>query len=146
MAKQFGARQDGKYFAIFSSPDVCKIPNGTPVPFPVIEPLSSSVKVATKTRFNGHWVVMLRSHTSKVTGDEPGVAKGVKSSTVAEKAEPIEHSRSVRVEGSWLVRVGDKVYMNSKNTFGKIVFAPAPQMGPIKDNGRIDLDAPLILT
>ncbi len=146
MAKAFGARKDGKYLAIFSSLDVCKIPNGTPVPFPVIEPLSSSVTVATRTRFNGHWVVMLKSHTTQVTGDEPGVAKGVKSGTQGQKAEPIEHSNSVRVEGSWLVRVGDKVYMNDKNTIGKIVFAPAPQMGPIQDNGRIDLDAPLILT
>ncbi len=141
MAKQFSARKNGSYIALFSTPDVCKIANGTPVPFPILEKLSNSVKVAKTCRFNHDWAFMLRSHTTKVTGDEPGVNKGVKSQTVGEKAEPIEHSKSVRIEGSWLVRVGDKVYMNSKNTIGTIVFMPPPQMGTITDNGEIDIAA-----
>lgn len=138
MAKNFAARKDGKYLVICSAPDVCKLPNGVPVPFPIIEPLSNSTKVAKKSRYGGKVAFMLKSHTTKVTGDQGGVAKGVKSGTMGKKAEPIDKSKTVKVEGSWLVRVGDKVNMNSKNTFGKVVFAPAPQMGVIKDNGAIN--------
>ena len=137
MANDFGARIDGKYLVICSMPDVCKIPNGTPVPFPITETLNNTVKHAKKTRFNGQFVILLKSHTTKVTGDEAGVAKGVVSGTTGKKAEPIEHSKSVKVEGSWVVRVNDSVYMNSKNTQGKVVFAPAPQENAIQDNGAI---------
>ena len=141
MTHEFGARKDGKYLVVSSTPDVCKIPNGSPVPFPITEKLSNSTKVAKKTRFNRKWVLMLKSHTTKVTGDEAGIAKGVMSGTQGKKAEPIQHSSTVKVEGSWLVRVNDLVYMNNKNTIGKVVFSPAPRMGAIKDNGEIDVNA-----
>lgn len=139
MADEFAARKDGKYRVVCSTPDVCKLANGVPVPFSIQETLDNSAQYAKKTMFNGDNAFMLRTHTTKVTGDQPGVGKGVKSGTVGAKAEPIEHSKSVRVEGSWLVRVNDKVHMNSKNTIGKVVFAPAPQLGPIMDNGDIDV-------
>ncbi len=138
MADNFAARIDGKYRVIFSAPDVCKIANGTPVPFPIFETLNHSAAYASKTRFNKKKAFMLRSYTTKVTGDEPGVLKGVKSGTVGAKAEPIEHSPTVKVEGSWMVRVNDKVYMNSKNTIGTVVFMPPPKMGVIRDTGEID--------
>ena len=50
MADEFGARIDGKYLVICSMPDVCKMPNGTPVPFPITEQLSNSVKHAKHTK------------------------------------------------------------------------------------------------
>lgn len=140
MAKGLTTRIDSKYLVISSAPDVCKIANGTPVPFPVVEKLSNSANYAKNTNFNGKKAFMLKSHTTKVTGDEPGVLKGVVSGTVSAKAEPIEHSSTVKVEGSWIVRVSDKVYMNSKNTIGTVVFKPAPVMGAIQDNGQINAD------
>lgn len=140
MADNFGARTDGAYLVVCSAPDVCKLPNGTPVPFPITEKLSNSASYATKTNFNGKKAIMLKSYTTKVTGDEGGVAKGVKSGTTGSKAEPIDHSKSVKVEGSSLVRVGDKVYMNNKNTLGTVVFAPAPVQGAIQDNGAINVE------
>ncbi|OMH25756.1 DUF4150 domain-containing protein [Motiliproteus sp. MSK22-1] len=139
MADEFAARADGKYLVICSTPDVCKVPNVGPVPFPVTETLDNTTKLSKTTRFNGNWAVLLKSHTTKVTGDQAGVAKGVKSGSVGSKAEPLEHSKSVKIEGSWLVRVGDKVHMNKKNTIGTVVFAPAPQQGAITDTGEIDV-------
>lgn len=133
-----GTRIDAQYKVISMAPDVCKIANGTPVPFPVTETLNNAAKFAKKTNFNGKKAFMLKSHTTKVTGDQPGVLKGVKSGTVGAKAEPIDHSKTVKVEGSWIVRVKDKVYMNNKNTIGMVVPIPAPIMGAIRDTGEID--------
>ncbi len=137
MADEFGARNDGTYMVICTMPDVCKILNMTPTPFPITETLANSTKYSKKTRFNGKFVILLNSHTTKVTGDELGVNLGVSSQTDMEKAESIDHSKSFKVEGDWVVRVGDKFYMNSQNTQGKLVFAPAPQESAIKDNGAI---------
>jgi len=140
MADEFGARIDGSYRVVFTSPDMCKLPNGSVVPFPITEQLSNSDNYSKTTRFNGKWAFLLKSHTTKVIGDEAGVAKGVNSGTVSKKAEPIEHSKSFNIEGSPVIRVGDKVNMNNKNTKGKVVFAPAPQQGAITDKGEIDLN------
>jgi len=140
MADEFAARIDGKYMVICSMPDVCKLPNGTPVPFPIIEKLSNSASYSKTTRFNGKWAFLFKSNTTKVMGDEGGVAKGVKSGTVGKQAEPTEHSKSFNIDGSPVVRVGDKVDMNDKNTQGTVVFAPAPQAGVITDKGEIDLN------
>lgn len=138
MAKEFGARQDGTYLVICSMPDVCKMPNGVPVPFPIIQKLGTAKKVAKKTRFNGNWVVTLKSNTPTVLGDQAGVAKGVKSGSTGKKTTMNKHSKSVKVEGSEVIRVNDRVDMNNKNTQGKVVFAPAPQMGAITDTGAIE--------
>jgi len=130
-------RKDAKYKVICTAPDVCKIASGTPVPFPITETLNNSAKTAKKTNFNGKKAFMLKSHTTKVTGDEAGVGGGIKSGTNMKKAEPIDHSSTVKVEGSWSVRVKDKVYMNNKNTIGIVVPIPAPIMGAISDTGEI---------
>lgn len=130
-------RKDAKYKVICTAPDVCKIANGTPVSFPIVETLNNSAKHATKTNFNGKKAFMLKSHTTKVTGDEAGVGGGVKSGCNMKKAEPIDHSSTVKVEGSWIVRCNDKVYMNKKNTMGIVVLLPAPVLGAIKDSGEV---------
>jgi len=105
MADEFGARIDGSYRVVFTSPDMCKLPNGSVVPFPITEQLSNSDNYSKTTRFNGKWAFLLKSHTTKVIGDEAGVAKGVNSGTVSKKAEPIEHSKSFKIEGSPVIRV-----------------------------------------
>ena len=140
MANQFSARKDGAYLVICSAPDVCKVPGSPPlpVPFPITEKLSNSTVVAVKSRVNKKPFFMFKSHTTKVTGDAPGTVKGVKSGTVGAKAEPIEKDPTFKVEGSFVVHVGHKMYMNSKNTTGTIVFAPAPVLGTITDSGEIN--------
>ncbi len=78
-SNEFIARKVSSYRVICTSPDVCKVPKSTPVPFNIGEPLSSSVMVAKKTNVNSCEVFVYRSNTSKVTGDSPGVRLGVSS-------------------------------------------------------------------
>lgn len=141
MPNEFAARIDGKYLVICSMPDVCKLPNNIPVPFPVLEKLSTTLTHAKKCKFNGKFAVMLKSKTPAVKGDQAGVAKGVKSGSVGKKTQFIsgKHCPITKIEKSFLIRVGDTVNMNNKNTKGKVVFAPAPVQGAIKDNGAINV-------
>lgn len=71
-----------------------------------------------------------KSKVSKVTGDEPGTAGGVKSGTNRSVVETIEHSSSVNINGKPVVRHGDRCNMNSGNTQGKIIHQGAPSSGP----------------
>jgi len=139
MARELSARQDSRYLVICCAPDVCRLANGVPVPFPIVENLENSVRLAQRTCFNGQWAFTFRSHTTRVTGDEAGVGKGVKSGTTGAKAEPIDHAGHARIEGHWIIRVGDRFHMNDQNTFGKLIYVPAPQAGRIRDDGRLVL-------
>jgi hypothetical protein len=49
-----------------------------------------------------------------VTGDEPGMGKGVVSQTNMKISHDIDHSKSVYVNGRQIVRTGDKMWMNWK--------------------------------
>lgn len=138
MASEFIARKTATYRVVCTSPDVCKVPKNTPVPFPIQEMLSSSTKTSTKTFANGCEIFTYESYTTKVTGDQPGVKKGVKSGTVGEVARPVEYSYSVYVEGVRIVRVNDACEMNEGNTMGKVVYAPPPKADKITDEGKID--------
>ncbi len=138
MASEFIARKTATYRVVCTSPDVCKVPKNTPVPFPIQEMLSSSTKTSTKTFANGCEIFTYESYTTKVTGDQPGVRKGIKSGTVGEAARPIEYSFSVYVEGVRIVRVNDACEMNEGNTVGKVVYAPPPKADKITDEGKID--------
>jgi len=138
MASEFIARKTATYRVVCTSPDVCKVPKNTPVPFPIQEMLSSSTKTSTKTFANGCEIFTYESYTTKVTGDQPGVKKGIKSGTVGEVARPVEYSYSVYVEGVRIVRVNDACEMNEGNTMGKVVYAPPPKADKITDEGKID--------
>ncbi|MFM2591264.1 DUF4150 domain-containing protein [Vibrio sp. TBV020] len=141
MAKAFGARKDGQYLVICTMPDVCKLPNNVPVPFPITQKLNTAKKHS-KHKFNGKEMVLLKSELPSVLGDQPGTNKGLKSGSMGDKVEMEGHSSSMKVENSPMVRVGDKVKMNNNNTMGVIVFAPPPMQPPIKDNGELDLSSP----
>jgi len=84
-------------------------------------------------RFNGQKAMVLRSHTTHVHGDEPGVGKGVKSGIVGGISEPIGHAAQVRAEGSPVIRHLDRFHMNNRNTRGEAIFVrdtatyPAPE-------------------
>lgn len=77
----------------------------------------------TNVKFGGDPVFVLdQSVITKVKGDEPGTATGVKSGTVGDKVEPIEASKNVKAGGKRIVRHGDKCNMNNGNTIGKVIF------------------------
>ena len=102
-------------------PDVCKTPSPggpVPVPYPVIVSLSSDLAKGTKTVKidGGNMVAIKGSEFSRCTGDEPGTAGGVKSSTNMKEATWILYSFDVKIEGKNACRLSDKMMMNHGNT------------------------------
>lgn len=117
MAENVVARKQDGWKVICLNPDVCKTPMGSsipPVPYIVYAELSTAVEIAPSVRSNGYPVVVYdQSYTPQTIGDSPGVAKGIKSGTVAGKCFPEEKSGTVRAEGKYLVRHDDKFGMNA---------------------------------
>lgn len=118
MAKDFLARKNGTWMIVGVTPDVCKTPMGcsiVPIPYPVISYLSLSQKVSGDVRANSDNVITLsKSFVATTIGDQPGVCGGVKSGTVGGKCHLDEKSDTVRVNNRYIVRHGDKAWMNGK--------------------------------
>ncbi|MCF6362768.1 MAG: DUF4150 domain-containing protein [Gammaproteobacteria bacterium] len=102
-------------------PDVCKTPTPggpVPIPYPVIVSMSSDLKKGSKkVKFDGGNSAAIKgSEFSRCTGDEPGTAGGVKSSTNMKEATWILYSFDVKIEGKNACRLSDKMLMNHGNT------------------------------
>jgi len=86
MAENYMARKDGLWTVVCLSPDVCKTPMGPstpPIPYQVTASLGNAVQEVKTVKANGCPVVVLeQSFIPTTQGDEPGVAKGIKSGTV----------------------------------------------------------------
>jgi len=103
---------------------MCKTPVGNstpPLPYSIIGEFSDATGVSRNITSNGDPVVIHASTTiPSVKGDSAGSAHGVKSGTTGDVVQHDEKSSKVKFNGEKTVRVGDQVYMNSKNTSGKI--------------------------
>ena len=115
-------------------PDVCKTPSPggpVPIPYPIIISRSSDLKKGTKTvKVDGKNMAAVKgSEFSRCTGDEPGTAGGVKSSTNMKEATWILYSFDVKLDGKNACRLSDKMMMNHGNTvcLGGEVQVPVPQ-------------------
>jgi len=98
-------------------PDVCKTPPGpVPVPYPNIAKSSDSAKTAKTVKCDGNPVCVKDSNFMISTGDEAGVAMGVASNKVKGKAEFVNFSFDVKVEGKNVPRAFDLMLHNDKNT------------------------------
>jgi hypothetical protein len=111
-------------------PDVCKTPapNGTvPIPYPNVAKASDSAKGTKKVKLDGNPVCVKDSNFSTSTGDEAGKAGGgVASSKTKGKAEFVNYSFDVKLEGKGVARALDLMLHNGKNT------PPFPVMqGPV---------------
>ncbi len=140
MADNFAARKSNKYEVVCLLPDVCLTPGpgGIPTPYPITIKLDGAAGVSPNVNFNGKPAFLYdQSDTVKVEGDEPGQGKGIASGTVGEKAEPISHSPSVRINKKQLVRENDLFFMNNKNTIGKLTTTESGGESHITDDGKI---------
>lgn len=102
-------------------PDVCKTPSPggpVPIPYPVIISMSSDLAKGTKTVKvdGGNSAAVKGSEFSRCTGDEPGTAGGVKSSTNMKEATWLLYSFDVKLDGKNACRLSDKMMMNHGNT------------------------------
>ena len=81
--------------------------------------LGQSDKTVPNVRFSGNPCKVLdQSTVPRCIGDEPGVAGGVISGTVAGEAKPTGASTNVRAGGRWVVREFDPCTLNSGNCPG----------------------------
>ena len=138
MANKQGARQNSRFLAFCTAPDFCKTPVGSstpPIPYQVMADLGQSDKTVPNVRFSGNPCKVLdQSTVPRCIGDEPGVAGGVISGTVAGEAKPTGASTNVRAGGRWVVREFDPCTLNSGNCPGIYVTVPAP--GSIGTGGK----------
>ncbi|WP_193065867.1 PAAR-like domain-containing protein, partial [Hafnia alvei] len=128
MANNYMARQDGSWTVVSLCPDVCKTPMGCatpPIPYSVIAFMGDAVQIVPSVKVNGCPVLVLdQSFIPYTKGDEPGVAKGIKSGTVGDICEPLEFSKTVFAGGKPVLRHFDTFWMNARNTTGLIIGQP----------------------
>jgi hypothetical protein len=112
-------------------PDVCKTPSPggpVPIPYPNIAQSSDTASGSSKVTMDGNPIMLSSSNFSTSTGDEAGTAGGgVVSNTTKGKAEFINYSFDVKVEGKNVPRLGDMMVQNkmsSPNT------PPFPEVQP----------------
>ena len=100
-------------------PDVCKTPTPggpVPIPYPNIAKSSDTAKGSKKVKCDGNPVCLKDSNFSMSTGDEAGSAQGVASNKIKGKAEFVNFSFDVKVEGKNVARAFDLMLHNDKNT------------------------------
>jgi hypothetical protein len=101
-------------------PDVCKTPSPggpIPIPYPNIARSSDTAKGSKKVTVEGNPLCVKDSNFSTSTGDEGGTAGGgVASSKTKGKAEFVNFSFDVKVEGKNVARALDLMLHNDKNT------------------------------
>lgn len=101
-------------------PDVCKTPSPggpIPIPYPNVAQSSDTAKGSKKVKCDGESICHKDSNFSTSTGDEAGTAGGgVVSNKTKGKAEFVNFSFDVKVEGSSVARAMDMMLHNDKNT------------------------------
>jgi hypothetical protein len=101
-------------------PDVCKTPSPggpIPLPYPNVAQSSDTAQGAKKVKCDGNAVCVKDSNFKMSTGDEAGSAGGgVASNKIKGKAEFVNFSFDVKVEGKNVPRAFDLMLHNDKNT------------------------------
>jgi len=101
-------------------PDVCKTPSPggpIPIPYPNIAKSSDADKQAKSVTADGEAICVKDSNFSTSVGDEAGTAGGgVASSKTKGKAEFVNYSMDVQIEGKNVPRTFDLMLHNDKNT------------------------------
>ena len=111
-------------------PDVCKTPSPggpVPIPYPNIAFSKNTAKGSKMVSMDGNPIMLKGSNFSTSTGDEAGVLKGIVSSKVKGKAEFVNYSFDVKVEGKNVPRLGDLMIQNKGSAPNT---APIPEMQP----------------
>ncbi|MDH5180270.1 MAG: DUF4150 domain-containing protein [Gammaproteobacteria bacterium] len=111
-------------------PDVCKTPTPggpVPVPYPNIAQSTDTAKGSKNVKMDGNPIMLKDSNFSTSTGDEPGSAGGVVSGKTKGKAEYINYSFDVKVEGKNVPRLADMMVQNKGSAANT---PPMPEVQP----------------
>lgn len=100
-------------------PDVCKTPSPAgpvPIPYPNIAMSSDTADGTTTVKVDGNPIMMQGSNYKMSTGDEAGAAMGVASNKIKGKAEPVNQSFDVKVDGKGAFRLSDPMTHNAQSS------------------------------
>ena len=116
-------------------PDVCKTPSPAgpiPIPYPNIAQSSDTASGSQKVKCDGNPICLKDSNFRMSTGDEAGSAGGgVASNKIKGKAEFVNYSFDVQVEGKNVPRAFDLMLHNDKNTPPfPVLQGPVVALGP----------------
>jgi len=121
-ANNQGVSNTGSEAVVVSGPDVCLTPMGNslvPVPYTNIAKSSTLTNGTKSVKVNGCMGAIEGCCYSTSTGDLPGIGTGVSSGTVGSKAEFINYSFDVKIEGKGVCRNSDPMTQNNKNAYGE---------------------------
>jgi uncharacterized Zn-binding protein involved in type VI secretion len=124
-------------------PDVCKTPSPAgpvPVPYPNVTMSNMLMQGTTTVKVDGNMAAIKGSKYSISTGDEPGVAGGVKSSVFKMESTWITYSFDVKMEGKNVCRLTDKKFHNRENTVNLAGDVEPPPTPPAKDPEDMDCE------
>lgn len=112
-------------------PDVCKTPTPggpIPIPYPNIAMSKDTAKGSKSVTMDGNPIMLKGSNFSTSTGDEAGTAGGgIVSNTTKGKAEFVNYSFDVKVEGKNVPRLGDMMLQNKNSSPNT---PPMPEVQP----------------
>ena len=104
-------------------PDVCKTPSPggpIPIPYPNVAKSSDTSKGSKKVKMDGNPIMLKTSVYSQSMGDEAGSAGGVVSSCMRGKAQFINYSFDVKVEGKNVPRLLDPMKQNGGGSYNAV--------------------------
>lgn len=110
----------GPWMSIATVPDVCKTPTPAgpvPMPYPNISQSSTLSGGTTTVKVDGGNMAAIKgSKFAMSSGDEPGTAGGIKSSTFKQASTWLLYSFDVKLDGGNACRFSDKKFQNNENT------------------------------
>jgi len=113
-----------RFYCVSLTPDICKTPVGAstpPLPYTIVGEFADATGASPNVKSHSDSVILHgRTRIPSVKGDAPGKAGGVKSGTVGKQVETKAFSSNHHANGADLVQVGREVWMNARNTVGKI--------------------------
>ncbi len=100
-------------------PDVCKTPTPSgpiPIPYPNIAMSTDTAQGSKKVKMDGNPIMVNGSNFRMSVGDEAGTVGGVVSNTIKGKAEFVNYSFDVKVEGKNVCRLADLMLQNKQSS------------------------------
>jgi len=147
MADKEGTKLISEIIVVSQVPCVCKTgPGMIPTPYQIISKFDKAVDTATSVNFTGNPVFKSDSHISNCIGNEPGTGGGIVSGVNKGVCRPTSWSKTVRVQGKWVVRHDDPFVMNCagpkgpSNTIGKVIYIKFVQLAKVNSDGTIEVE------
>lgn len=113
-----------RFYCVSMTPDFCKTQVGSSVavlPYNIKGEFKSAESVSSSVKTHSEPVLLHnKSYIPSITGDERGTLGGIKSQTYLKRAQPMEFSSTKGSNGAQTIQESRLVYMNDKNTVGRI--------------------------